>query len=84
MLRILLCAFMLAVSLPVLAQSSNERDSLAYRLQRLESTNRFNPKDTTHIKLLVELAFSYRYLEMDSLYSIGKRALEYSEKIDYT
>ncbi|WP_179385626.1 ATP-binding protein [Allomuricauda sp. ARW1Y1] len=84
MLRILLCAFMLAVSLPVLAQSSNERDSLAYRLQRLESTNRFNPKDTTHIKLLVELAFSYRYLEMDSLYSIGKRALEYSEQIDYT
>ncbi len=84
MLRILLCAFMLAVSLPVLAQSSNERDSLAYRLQRLESTNRFNPRDTTHIKLLVELAFSYRYLEMDSLYSIGKRALEYSEKIDYT
>ncbi|MBO6828982.1 tetratricopeptide repeat-containing sensor histidine kinase [Allomuricauda sp.] len=84
MLRILLCAFMLAVSLPVLAQSSNERDSLAYRLQRLESTNRFNPKDTTHIKLLVELAFSYRYLEMDSLYSIGKKALEYSEKIDYT
>ena len=84
MLRILLCAFMVAVSLPVLAQSSNERDSLAYRLQRLESTNRFNPKDTTHIKLLVELAFSYRYLEMDSLYSIGKRALEYSEKIDYT
>ncbi|GAB4514846.1 MAG: hypothetical protein Tsb004_23310 [Allomuricauda sp.] len=75
---------MLAVSLPVLAQSSNERDSLAYRLLRLESTNRFNPKDTTHIKLLVELAFSYRYLEMDSLYSIGKRALEYSEKIDYT
>lgn len=84
MLRILLCAFMLAVSLPVLAQSSNERDSLAFRLQRLESTNRFNPKDTTHIKLLIELAFSYRYLEMDSLYSIGKRALEYSEKIDYT
>ncbi len=84
MLRILLCAFMVAVSLPVLAQSSNERDSLAYRLQRLESTNRFNPKDTTHIKLLVELAFSYRYLEMDSLYSIGKRALEYSEQIDYT
>ncbi|MEC8831154.1 MAG: tetratricopeptide repeat-containing sensor histidine kinase, partial [Bacteroidota bacterium] len=51
---------------------------------RLESTNRFNPKDTTHIKLLIELAFSYRYLDSDSLFSIASRALDYSKKIDYT
>lgn len=66
----------------MLAQSS-KRDSLAFKLQRLESTNRFNPKDTSHINLLSRLAFSYRYLDTDSLYSIGKRVLKYSKDIDY-
>lgn len=66
----------------MLAQSS-KRDSLAFKLQRLESTNRFNPKDTSHINLLSRLAFSYRYLDTDSLYSIGERVLKYSKDIDY-
>ncbi|WP_437395627.1 tetratricopeptide repeat-containing sensor histidine kinase [Flagellimonas lutimaris] len=57
---------------------------MAYKLQRLESTNRFNPKDTTHINLLVRLAFSYRYLDADSLYSVAERVLEYSNDIGYT
>lgn len=74
---------MFCISLPTLAQSSNERDSLASKLKRLESTNRFNPKDTTHIKLLIDLAFSYRYLDSDSLFSIAQRAFKYSNKIDY-
>nr|WP_297782836.1 tetratricopeptide repeat-containing sensor histidine kinase [uncultured Allomuricauda sp.] len=80
---LVLCAVALCTSLPISAQSSI-RDSLAYKLQRLESTNRFNPKDTTHINLLTRLAFSYRYLDTDSLYSIAERALKYSEDIDYT
>ncbi|WP_318308225.1 tetratricopeptide repeat-containing sensor histidine kinase [Flagellimonas crocea] len=67
----------------VSAQSSSERDSLANKLHRLESTNKFNPKDTTHIKLLINLAFSYRYLDSDSLYSIASRALKYSRDINY-
>ncbi|WP_375324305.1 ATP-binding protein [Flagellimonas sp. GZD32] len=67
---------------PVQAQS-NKKDSLEYKFQRLESTNRFNPKDTTHINLLVKLGKSYRYLDIDSVYSISKRVLEYSEAIDY-
>ncbi|WP_239057455.1 tetratricopeptide repeat-containing sensor histidine kinase [Muricauda sp. TY007] len=49
----------------------------------MESTNRFNPKDTSHINLLSRLAFSYRYLDTDSLYSIGERVLKYSKDIDY-
>ncbi|MFT0715163.1 ATP-binding protein [Flagellimonas lutimaris] len=57
---------------------------MSYKLQRLESTDRFDPKDTTHINLLTRLAFSYRYLDTDSLYSIAERALKYSEDIDYT
>ncbi|HKL89881.1 MAG TPA: tetratricopeptide repeat protein, partial [Allomuricauda sp.] len=56
---------------------------MALKLQRLESTNRFNPKDTTHINLLVDLAFSYQYLDSDSLYSIANRALDYSRKTNY-
>ncbi len=76
-----LIAMLLFVS-PVQAQS-NKKDSLEYKFQRLESTNRFNPKDTTHINLLVKLGKSYRYLDIDSVYSISKRVLEYSEAIDY-
>lgn len=83
LVSIVLCTLMFIVSIPVLAQSSNKRDSLAYKLQRLESTHRFNPKDTTHINLLVDLAFSYQYLDSDSLYSVANRALEYSKKINH-
>src|SRR5690606_25812006 len=36
----------------VTAQQS-KKDSLSFRLQRLESTHRFNPQDTTHINLLI-------------------------------
>ncbi|NDV16760.1 tetratricopeptide repeat protein [Muricauda sp. TY007] len=80
--KLVLCAFTFCLSIPSLAQSS-KRDSLAFKLQRLESTNRFNPKDTSHINLLSRLAFSYRYLDTDSLYSIGERVLKYSKDIDY-
>ena len=81
---LVICASMLFMSFPVNAQSFSQHDSLSYKLQRLESTNRFNPKDTTHINLLTRLAFSYRYLDTDSLYSIAERALKYSKDIDYT
>lgn len=63
---------------------SGERDSLAFRLKRLEITNRFNPKDTTHIKLLINLADSYRFFNNDSLYSINNRAMDYSKAIGYS
>ncbi|WP_245545043.1 tetratricopeptide repeat-containing sensor histidine kinase [Flagellimonas ruestringensis] len=74
--------FTLCLSIPMLAQTS-KRDSLAFKFQRLESTNRFNPKDTSHINLLARLAFSYRYLDTDSLFSIGEKVLKYSKDIDY-
>ena len=83
LVSIVICVLVLCSSFTITAQTS-KRDSLAYKLQRLESTNRFNPKDTTHINLLVRLAFSYRYLDADSLYSVAKRALDYSTEIDYT
>lgn len=82
LVQLVLCLFVFLVATPVISQSS-KNDSLAFRLKRLESTNRFNPKDTTHINLLIRLAFSYRYLDSDSLYSIADRALKYSEAIDY-
>ncbi|PWL39257.1 histidine kinase [Flagellimonas aquimarina] len=62
----------------------NKRDSIAYRLKRLESTNRFNSKDTTHIKLLSNLASTYRYINNDSLYSISNRVLKLSEAVNFT
>ena len=61
----------------------SQKDSLIYKLKRLESTNRFNPKDTTHIKLLTNVAFSYRFVNNDSLHSIAERALRYCKAIDY-
>lgn len=75
------CALLFASSVEA---QKDKRDSIAYRLKRLESTNRFNPKDTTHIKLLSSLAFSYRYINNDSLYSISNRVLQLSEAVNFT
>lgn len=75
------CCFLLLP--PSVSAQQGKKDSLAFRLQRLEATKRFNPKDTTHINLLIRLAASYRYLDSDSLYSIAERVLEYSGAIDY-
>ena len=61
----------------------SQKDSLIYRLKRLQSTDRFNPKDTTHIKLLTNVAFSYRFANNDSLYSIANRVLDYCKAIDF-
>ncbi|MEC7263846.1 MAG: tetratricopeptide repeat-containing sensor histidine kinase [Bacteroidota bacterium] len=82
LLLLLVVCICVVLSSSVSAQSS-KRDSLAFRLQRLESTDRFNPKDTTHINLLIRLAKSYRYVDSDSLYSIADRVLQYSNAIDY-
>ena len=67
---------------PSSAQVS-QKDSLIYRLKRLESTDRFNPQDTTHIKLMTNVAFCYRFVNNDSLYSIANRVLGYCNNIDY-
>lgn len=75
------CALFFASSVEA---QKDKRDSIAYRLKRLESTNRFNPKDTTHIKLLSNLASTYRYINNDSLYSISSRVLQLSEAVNYT
>lgn len=83
MIGLVIFVCVLFMTKPVMGQSYTKHDSLVYKLQRLESTNRFNAKDTAHINLMVRLAFSYRYLETDSLYSITKRALKYSEDINY-
>jgi signal transduction histidine kinase/tetratricopeptide (TPR) repeat protein len=80
-LALFLC--ILSITTPLKAQLT-KKDSLTYRLKRLESTKRFNPKDTTHINLLIDLAKSYQYIDNDSLRSISERVLHHSEKIDYT
>ena len=81
-LRVVLsfCFYLLASS--AYTQIS-KKDSLAYRLKRLETTNRLNSQDTTHIKLLIDLASSYRFINNDSLYSIAGRALKYSKEVNY-
>lgn len=77
---LILCAFIFVSSLK--AQVS-KKDSLQFKLKRLESTNRFNPKDTLHIKLLTNVAFTYRFVNNDSLHSIAERALKYCKAINY-
>lgn len=80
--KVVVWLFMLTIGFSSYAQSG-KRDSLAFRLKRLENTNRFDPKDTTHIKLLINLADSYRFFNNDSLFSINNRALDYSKAIGY-
>ncbi|SNY99735.1 Signal transduction histidine kinase [Flagellimonas pacifica] len=66
-----------------IAAQTNKRDSILFKMKRLESANRFNPKDTTHIDLLTNLASSYRFINNDSLYSISQRALSLSRAVKF-
>ncbi len=77
---VLLCAFL---SFYTSNAQQSKMDSLVFKLKHLETTNRFNPQDTTHIKLLVNLAFSYRFINKDSAYSISKRVLNLSDEIGF-
>lgn len=72
----------LVFALPVQGQLS-KRDSLTFRLKRLESTNRFDTKDTTHINLLIDLAYSYRFFNNDSLFTINNKALGFSKAMEF-
>ncbi|AWX45911.1 Tetratricopeptide repeat protein [Flagellimonas maritima] len=74
------CALFLVANLQA---QKNKKDSLTYRLRLLESTNQFDAKDSTHIKLLINLAQAYRFINKDSLYTISNRALDYSNEIGY-
>nr|WP_299067604.1 tetratricopeptide repeat-containing sensor histidine kinase [uncultured Allomuricauda sp.] len=74
------CVFLFA--LPSQGQQ-NKRDSLTFRLKRLETANKFNPKDTTHINLLADLAHVYRFINNDSLKNISQRALKFSRDIGF-
>lgn len=76
----LFCVLLFA--LPTQGQQ-NKRDSLTFRLKRLEATNKFNPKDTTHINLLTDLAHVYRFINNDSLNAISQRALKFSKAAGY-
>ncbi|MCL6266156.1 tetratricopeptide repeat-containing sensor histidine kinase [Flagellimonas myxillae] len=75
-------SFALVITYTSPAQVS-KRDSLSFRLKRLETTSRFNPKDTLHINLLISLADSYRFFNNDSLYSINNRALKYCKAVGF-
>ncbi|MEX0315869.1 MAG: ATP-binding protein [Allomuricauda sp.] len=77
---VLFCVFL---GYNALNAQQSKMDSLVFKLKHLESTNRFNPKDTTHIKLLVNLAFSYRFINKDSAYNISKQALKLSEEVNF-
>ena len=61
----------------------NKRDSIAYRIKYLESTNKFNTKDSTHIDLLANYSSYYRFVNNDSLYTISERVLTLSKEIGY-
>ncbi len=81
--NVLVLGMMILFTLPSLSQKS-KRDSIAYRLKRLESTNRFNVQDTTHIDLLANLAREYRFINNDSLFNISKKVLHLSREIGYS
>ncbi len=78
------CLFWMVILIvfPVLGQK-DKRDSIAYRIQRLESANQFNPKDSTHIDLLVKLSKQYHFINNDSLFQISNRVLKISKAIGY-
>ena len=60
-----------------------KRDSVAYRIKHLISTNKFSTKDSTHLDLLANYSKYYRFINNDSLYTISNRVLKLSREIDY-
>lgn len=60
-----------------------KRDSISYRIKHLESTHKFNSKDSTHVDLLANYASYYRFLNKDSLLKISQKVLSLSNEIDY-
>ncbi|SHG34860.1 tetratricopeptide repeat-containing sensor histidine kinase [Flagellimonas flava] len=80
--KVLLLVGLFLFSISMHGQLS-QRDSLGFKLKRLESTQRFNPKDTTHINLLIEFAHAHRFFSSDSLYAINQKASELCKAIDF-
>ncbi|SHJ69699.1 tetratricopeptide repeat-containing sensor histidine kinase [Pseudozobellia thermophila] len=64
------------------AQKSN-KDSLHIEIDKLRKTPGFSVKDTTYIDLLNELGKTQRFFSSDSLMTLSKLALKYSQSIDY-
>ncbi len=59
------------------------KDSLSIAIADFETSVRFDPKDTTYINLLNNLAGKFRYYHTDSLLSISKKALKLSKLASY-
>ncbi len=51
-------------------------DSLKTRLQKM-------PADTNRVLLLCDIAYSYRYINVDSAYNYATKALELSQRLSY-
>ncbi|WP_422859732.1 tetratricopeptide repeat-containing sensor histidine kinase [Flagellimonas sp. S174] len=66
-----------------LQAQKRKRDSVAYRIKHLVSTNKFSTKDSTHLDLLANYSKYYRFINQDSLYTISKRVLKLSRAIQY-
>ncbi|MBS9462119.1 tetratricopeptide repeat-containing sensor histidine kinase [Flagellimonas sp. 389] len=81
--RITLISCVVFIVYPLQSQKI-KRDSIVYKLNRLQSSKQFNPQDTTYINLLSSLASTYRFINKDSLYVISKRVLKLSKDVNYT
>ncbi len=77
-----LCVAFFAFSLNSYSQKK-VIDSLKNKLVKTEESVGFKPQDTVYINLLNNLAYKIRYYQLDSLYSLSKKALDYSNDIHY-
>ena len=78
-LSIILVLFWASLSIAQNAKVEQLYDSI----NQIRSKPQFSEKDTTHINLLNQLAFSLRYYEVENAYTIAKKALKLSREANY-
>ncbi len=76
----LLLTFLFSITLKA---DEIQKDSIKSELNKLESKNNFNPRDTIYINLLNKLAVEIRFYSLDSVLLLSNKALKHSKAHNY-
>ncbi len=80
--RIFLLVVLLNFTAGSFAQNS-KRDSILFEIHLKRTSKKFNQKDTLYINDLVQLAYEFRYYNLDSLMVLSKESLKLSDDASF-
>ena len=80
--RIFLLVVLLFFTTGSFAQNS-KRDSILFEIHLKRTSKKFNQKDTLYINDLIQLAYEFRYYNLDSLMVLSKESLKLSDDASF-